>query len=57
MYLYIITGYHWKTNQWYRFAVSAANAETAIQEVKDWNLSQVNASYICATADDVFKEI
>lgn len=60
MNLYYLTAYHWKNNEWWRFAVSAADEAAAIAKFRggyDDRFTQVNAKYICPVADDVFQEL
>lgn len=57
--LYYVCGYHWHNNEWWRFAVSAPDAEAARDMVRsnEPKLNRVSALFICATPDDVYKEI
>lgn len=59
--LYYITAYHWKGNEWWRFAVSAPTEEAAIKEVTDGysdvRFDRINATPLCTTTETVFKEV
>lgn len=57
--LYYVTGYHWKNNQRWRFAVTAPTQEDAADKVaKEFeSLSEVAAVYVCTTPEQVFVDL
>jgi hypothetical protein len=60
MNLYYLTAYHWRSNEWWRFAISAQSVEEAFakfNEGYDDKFTRVSIKFICTTADDVFMEI
>lgn len=56
MTLYYVTGYNRASNEWWRFTLTAPSSESAEEIIKNYNdrLSQVSATAICETSDDVF---
>jgi hypothetical protein len=60
MNLYYLTAFHWKANEWWRFAISAQSGDEAVAKFKDGyddKFSRIGVKFICTTADDVFMEI
>lgn len=61
MNLYYVTAYHCKNNEWWRFAVSAADSDAAVAKFKDGysdtRFTRVNAVYVCPVEVDVFTEL
>jgi hypothetical protein len=55
-----VTAYHYRNNEWWRFAVSAETGDAAIAKFKDGydeRFTRINAQYICTTTDDVCQEL
>ena len=61
MNLYYLTAYHWRSNEWWRFAISAQSGDEAVlkftEGYSDDRFTRINAKFICTTADDVFQEL
>lgn len=57
--LYYVSGYHWRNNEWWRFALTADNSDAACDQIKVGfpELSRISAKYICETPDEVFEEL
>ena len=59
--LYYVAAYVHRSNEWWRFAISASDADAAAKKLKDEDgdtrFSQVRVQYICPVADDVFQEL
>jgi hypothetical protein len=59
--LHYVTAYRHDANEWWRFAITAANPEAAAQRFRDgysdMNFTRINAVFICETAADVFQEL
>lgn len=57
--LYYVTGYHWSSNAWWRFVITAPSQEEAADKVgkANDNLTRLSATFVCETSQEVFDEL